>query len=428
MAKYKDKMQIGSGGFGEVWSTVRDTDGEFFAKKKLLHPDDDECVKRFIKGVRIIASLDHPNIIKVVGKRLRSEPYYYIMPLYKTTLEKQIPLIVGDESRIIPIFSSILDGIEYAHSQGIIHRDLKPGNILMNNDKEIAISDFDLGRLVDSKSTRQTHTGEQLGTLAYMAPELLVNAKSADERADIFSLGRILNELYTGFFISIDEAEEISSSVKYVINKCIDSNRSNRFQTVTDLKQTWLSLFDTSYRESEIDELNSLKIKFSTSELEDISNQNIKRFVDLFAKYQDDPDMLHETIMKIDTNVIFLMYENDSSFMKNILNNFVGFVTDQGWPFDYTDKIANKCKSIFYKIEDYEIRANIIYCTLILGAGHNRWHVLGVFSELIQNPNEAGEEHAVIDKLSSVDQRSIETGKEYLNLNKLHPVIRNFFS
>jgi serine/threonine protein kinase len=136
MAKYTDISEIGSGGFGKVFACRCDADGCKYAKKKLDESTDSDALKRFSREVRILSTLDHPHIVKVLGKRLEKPPFFYIMPLYKRSLRAELPNIVADTQRIDSIFSRLLTAIEYAHSQGIIHRDLKPENILLNDDTD----------------------------------------------------------------------------------------------------------------------------------------------------------------------------------------------------------------------------------------------------------------------------------------------------
>ena len=85
-----------------------------------------------------------------VDMQLDVEPLFYVMPLYDTSLDKELAGTAGDEDRIARIFASILDGVAYAHAEEVIHRDLKPGNILMNYDGGLVVSDFGLGRRLDS--------------------------------------------------------------------------------------------------------------------------------------------------------------------------------------------------------------------------------------------------------------------------------------
>jgi eukaryotic-like serine/threonine-protein kinase len=82
--------------------------------------------------------------------------------------------IVGDEGRVQVIFPGILAGVEYAHREGVIHRDLKPANVLMNSDTDLVVSDFGIGRQLDSESTRQTLSGFFLGTPGVHGPGTVV--------------------------------------------------------------------------------------------------------------------------------------------------------------------------------------------------------------------------------------------------------------
>jgi len=139
MARYVDFEKKDSGGFGIVTKCKREVDGKIFAKKKLRSQDEDS-IKRFGREVRLISSLDHPNIVKVIARKLDGKPYWYAMPLYSHSLRDIVKELHGNDDRIHQIFSSVLDGIEYAHSQGVIHRDLKPENVLMNSDSGVGKS------------------------------------------------------------------------------------------------------------------------------------------------------------------------------------------------------------------------------------------------------------------------------------------------
>jgi eukaryotic-like serine/threonine-protein kinase len=266
MSRWIDQSSIGSGGFGEVSTCLKDGQGQLFAKKK-LHSGDSVAVERFIREVRILSVLDHPNIVRVVAKKLETAPYFYIMPLYSHSLASELSTVVGDERRIFPIFKAVLDGIEYAHSQGVIHRDLKPENILMNNDADIVVSDFGLGRIIDSKSTRKTQTGWKMGTPLYMPPEQLLDAKAADERSDIFSLGRILYELYSGPLTSaVQDTSSLPVAIALIIERCTQRDPDRRFQRVSDLKQAWMSLYDVENEESDRADIKKLVVEMSAAQ------------------------------------------------------------------------------------------------------------------------------------------------------------------
>jgi len=120
------------------------------------------------------------------------------MPLYAQGLRQIIPQLTKEHPRIRGIFRLILSAVQYAHERGIIHRDLNPNNIMMNCDNEIVVSDFGLGRRLDASTSRVTQPHGAMGTSGYMAPEQYHEAEHADVRSDIFALGVILNEMYSG--------------------------------------------------------------------------------------------------------------------------------------------------------------------------------------------------------------------------------------
>jgi serine/threonine protein kinase len=131
---------------------------------------DDASLARFAQEIRILGSLDHPNIVKVIDKRLTNYPYFYVMSLYKHSLAAEIPALEANAERINAIMTAVLDATEYAHSEGVLHRDLNPRNVLMDTDSDLVVSDFGLGRVVDAESTRKTDSGYGMGTMLYMPP------------------------------------------------------------------------------------------------------------------------------------------------------------------------------------------------------------------------------------------------------------------
>lgn len=162
----------------------RDNDGARLAMKKLLPTVDQDTVRRFQRKVRLLSSLDHPHIVQVVATQLNEEPYSYVMPLYASSLRPVIPSLAASRRRAALIFRVVVDAITYAHARGVIHRDLKPDNILVNDDPDLVVADFGLGREFDSEATRQTVSGFGLGTALYMTPEQWSSAKHADKRED----------------------------------------------------------------------------------------------------------------------------------------------------------------------------------------------------------------------------------------------------
>jgi len=316
--------------------------------------------------------------------------------------------------------------LEYAHQQGVIHRDLKPENILMNNDHDVVVSDFGLGRILDSTSSRKTNTGDTLGTYLYMPPEQQSNSKDADELSDIYSLGIILCELYTGSLsIVIQDVATIPAGVALIIKRCTQADPNKRFQSITDLKSVWHDLFDISKKDTEMDELLLLRADLTAGQ--SANEESIERFLELLIKYQKDSDLVHDTFMKVDSSVIAAMYEENREVMGHLLKGFIEDLKSQDWLFDYTDKIGNKCSSLYKLIEDDEIRALLIDCVLKVGANHNRWHVLRIFGRLISLPKDRDELVVLAELLKNTEKWIRKNGVEYIEINKIDSTLRKYF-
>lgn len=423
MPKYIDKRKIGSGGFGEVWQCEREEDGTQHAKKKLTVADTD-AVARFLKEVRILASLNHPNVVRVIGKRLETPPYWYVMPLYDHSLRSELPALIGDDRRIHQVFTTILGAVEYAHSEGIIHRDLKPENVLMNDDTDLVVSDFGLGRALDSESTRTTVTGFGMGTLPYMAPEQLNDAKHADVRSDVYSLGRMLYELYTeALTVAPQDLTRLSPAVALVVARATQPRPENRYQTVTEMKQVWLNVVGSTGSEAELEDYSLLLVKLSASGPVDVAD--VDQLCTLLAKRLPDDDLVHKTIMEIHPDAVVALHVRDDDFARQLLDRFALFTAGQNWPWSYTDRIANACREVFRALDDAVIRAALIACVVEVGISHNRFYVWEVTTALLTEVRR-GEDVVVAARLEeNVPQDHIaDAARHVQGLTKVAPQLR----
>ncbi|HZZ79993.1 MAG TPA: serine/threonine-protein kinase [Gemmataceae bacterium] len=422
MPIYTDFRKLGSGGFGEVWVCKRKEDGKVFAKKKLLPSVGEDSIRRFREEVRLLHRLDHPNVIKVIGLHLQQAPYWYVMPKYRHTLKDVLHAIQGDEDRIARVFGSILDAIEYTHGEGVIHRDLKPENVLMNGDDDLAVTDFGLGRILDSASTRHTITGYPMGTPLYMAPEQMANAKNADERSDIYSLGRLLLELHVGELASTaTDTSSLAPGVAMVIEKCTRTNPDKRYQSVADLKQAWHYVSGTVAATSPHEELTKLIAQFSAQA--SVSPEQAERVLDILTQFRTDTDLVHEAIMQLPPLAAQLMLAANKNHTRDLIGCFVTHVTSQGWGFSYTDKIAAQCRALYEALADYQIRADLVFCVLDLGIGHNRFFVMDIAESLLETKREVGENLAIAERLKEASSSIRDWVKEHVSPSKLHPAI-----
>ena len=199
LGSYRVTSQIGKGGMATVYKAYQASMDRFVALKVLpqYHSKDPSFAKRFIQEARIIAQLEHKNILPVYDFG-DEEGVSYMAMRYLEGGSLQDILSQGQLSftDIADIMSQICEGLDYAHRQGIVHRDVKPSNIMVDSEGAIYITDFGFAKILKN-SSELTVTGTVMGTPLYMAPEQSVGGE-VDARTDIYALGVILFEMATG--------------------------------------------------------------------------------------------------------------------------------------------------------------------------------------------------------------------------------------
>jgi predicted Ser/Thr protein kinase/tetratricopeptide (TPR) repeat protein len=198
---YEVVRELGSGGMGVVY-LARQKSLERLVAVKVLRPGAatfGRVVQRFLEEARHLARLRHANIVSIheVG-RAGEEPYFTMDYVEGEPLAALLARERLSPSRALALWKQAAEGVGHAHTQGIIHRDLKPGNILVDARGRAYVTDFGLARDM-TQASRLTHTGEILGTPAYMAPEQARGQGSlVGEATDVHALGAILYEMLTG--------------------------------------------------------------------------------------------------------------------------------------------------------------------------------------------------------------------------------------
>lgn len=252
------------GGQGTI--DIKVDNGVQYACKHLIAGEfaDSDSVHRFEREIRIAEKIDSPNVIKILGHGKDENGYFYNMPVYKMNLSQFISYnyetLFHDPAIQKTIFLSILSGVEALHRSGIIHRDLKPGNILMNDEYEIAVCDFGFSKDLDT-SVSYTSTGDAFGTPRYISPEQAADSKHVDIRTDIFALGHILNDL-SGRMTGL-----VPLQIQRIADKATAYNPDDRYNNVSELKDdvvkgynVWLRFNSGLSVKQMIDEISSGKI------------------------------------------------------------------------------------------------------------------------------------------------------------------------
>jgi eukaryotic-like serine/threonine-protein kinase len=162
--------------------------------------------ERFLREIRIVAGLQHPNILPLFDSGAASraetgvEGLWFVMPYVqgeslRSRLQREGRLPLED---VLSIGRDVASALDYAHARGVVHRDIKPENILLS-DGNAFVADFGVARAVDlAGAPGATATGLAMGTPAYMSPEQAAGAADLDRRSDVYSLACVVFEMLTG--------------------------------------------------------------------------------------------------------------------------------------------------------------------------------------------------------------------------------------
>jgi eukaryotic-like serine/threonine-protein kinase len=257
--RYKFIEKIGKGAFGTVL-LMEDTVVEERLILKFLNPNvssDEEMMKRFVHELRYSRKITHKNVIRIYD-------FLYIRGNYAISMEYFPSHTLGGEivnekpvalKRAVKFSIDIATGMAVAHQAGIVHRDLKPANVLIDNDSLLKIVDFGVAAAQAQGDTQLTKTGYVIGSPKYMAPEQILG-KKVDERADIYSLGVIMYEMFAGVppysrgdHMSvmyqhvqgkarppIEINKELPVELNNLVMRCMSLDKSKRAQTMDELR------------------------------------------------------------------------------------------------------------------------------------------------------------------------------------------------
>ncbi|ASN19760.1 Stk1 family PASTA domain-containing Ser/Thr kinase [Arthrobacter sp. YN] len=195
--RYLVRSRLAKGGMSTVYLAT-DQRLERDVALKVLHPhlaNDPTFLQRLSREAKAAASLSHPHIVGVLDQGEDGHIAYLVMEFVKGHTLRDV---LTEQGALAPrlalaLIDPVIEGLAAAHNSGLIHRDIKPENVLIADDGRIKVGDFGLARAVSAN----TSTGALIGTVAYLAPELVLG-QPADARSDIYSAGIMLYEMLTG--------------------------------------------------------------------------------------------------------------------------------------------------------------------------------------------------------------------------------------
>jgi len=250
---YQILERIGSGGMATVYK-AKQPRLERDVAIKVMHQNisqDPNFLSRFEREARIVASLDHPNIVPIYDYDEYSGQPYLVMKYVRGNTLKDVlraePISVEDALRVL---STVGQALDFAHRRGVLHRDIKPSNIIIDERGEAFLMDFGLARIVQSGESTMS-ADVMLGTPHYISPEQAQGNKDLDARTDVYSLGIVLYEMVTGRVPFVGDTSyaiihaqitetpppprqinpTISPAVEEVILTALAKNREERYDT-----------------------------------------------------------------------------------------------------------------------------------------------------------------------------------------------------
>ena len=189
--RYRILRQRGAGGLGQVW-VAQDTRLNKQVAIKSLKQSDPATLARFQQEATATASLEHPNIVRVLDYFIENDAPYVVMEFLEGVSLAELVHAMGKLSadRAATLIAQVAAGLELAHGRGIIHRDIKPGNIQIvphpSGGEQAKLLDFGIAKVLDAASL--TASGMTMGTPGYMAPEQTLGG-DVDPRTDLYALG-----------------------------------------------------------------------------------------------------------------------------------------------------------------------------------------------------------------------------------------------
>lgn len=269
------EKKLGQGGMGDVW-LVRHKELEVHHALKMIVANiasDEQIRLRFRREARLMANLKHRNAVVVHDARMAGDAVFIDMEYVQgksinTLLKGGVPMPLDWVENVL---SQLCDVLQVAHDQGIVHRDLKPTNLMLVDGgepgrEELKVLDFGIAKLITPEGTQddfRTNPGQFIGTPQYSSPEQ-IDEGSTDHRSDIYSVGIILYEFFTGHrpfsggkvlmdhlmtpppaFHEKNKATQVPPEVERVVLRCLAKNPDDRPQSARDLKAEFLAAVHT---------------------------------------------------------------------------------------------------------------------------------------------------------------------------------------
>jgi len=214
--RYRIEALIGRGGMSDVYRG-NDTLLDREVAVKILTDRSEDLRKRFLREAQSMARLNHVNIVGVYDAAQSDGVSYIVMELVAgRTLASISPTELTVHTALRYILE-VLEALAYAHEHNVIHRDIKPANVMIMPGGAVKVMDFGLSRRTSEMSS-VSNAGEIVGTIAYLSPERFLG-KLADARSDLYSVGVVMYEVFTGTVPFKNESDDLVAVIFAHVNE-----------------------------------------------------------------------------------------------------------------------------------------------------------------------------------------------------------------
>ena len=214
--RYRIDALIGRGGMSDVYRGM-DVVLQRQVAIKILTDRSEDLRKRFLREAQSMARLNHTNIVGVYDAAQNDGVSYIVMEL---VLGRTLATISPSELTVhtaLRYILELLEALAFAHENNVVHRDVKPANIMVLSSGAIKVMDFGLSRRTSEMSS-VTNAGEIVGTIAYLSPERFLG-KIADARSDLYSVGVVMYEVFTGTVPFKNESDDLVAVIFAHVNE-----------------------------------------------------------------------------------------------------------------------------------------------------------------------------------------------------------------
>lgn len=363
---YRCRTAIPGGGLGLVFRAERKGDGlPVVVKTPLRLNDSDEY--RFGREVRLQSQLDHPNIVPILDYDLEASPPWFSMPEAKGNLNDLLAVLAPAEA--MRLFLEACAGVQHAHENKILHRDLKPQNILIFEDsgkRAAAVADFGLGRgFTRRDSPLATRSRVAAGTPGYAAPEQLIDFAKVDERADVYGLGRILQDVVNA---TLDPDSAHFKRLEYCFRRATAQEPEDRHQRVTDLISEVQLLLD---RPAPIGrpEDRALAAVHEVLNSKTVSNIALRELSAILFENRDDVRLIHGFLPKLPPPVIKALVQHELPAFKAVLRS-LEIMSAEPCALDKALHLSSFSQEIFELCREEFVKLVVFHIMVTLGSQH----------------------------------------------------------